>query len=136
MLSLPFEVIAIIFLTGSLSAARDAPLDDATIRSKILGTCVQKDQFDSGVSMIRVYTYSADSTFTNYGERTEGSRVDHFKVSGTWRIDNGNIHYEVRSSTHPGVPPGYRNVNRIAGIDRNAVIMDTPQGRRVVCRWK
>ena len=136
MLSLPFEVIAIIFLTGSLSAARDAPLDDATISSKILGTCVQKDQFDSGVSMIRVYTYSADSTFTNYGERAEGSRVDHFKVSGTWRIDSGNIHYEIRSSTHPGVQPGYKNVNRIAGIDREAVFMDTPQGKRVVCRWK
>ncbi len=136
MLSLPFGVTAIIFLTGSLSAARDAPMDDATIRSKMLGTCVQKDKFDPGVSMLRVYTYSVDGTFTNYGERTEGSRVDHFKVSGIWRIDAGNIHYEVRSSTHPGVQPGYKNVNRIAGIDQDAVIMDTPQGRRVVCRWK
>jgi hypothetical protein len=65
--------MAIIFLTGSLSAARDAPMDDATIRSKMLGTCVQKDKFDSGVSMLRVYTYSADGTYTNYGRESIGS---------------------------------------------------------------
>lgn len=134
--SLLFEAMAIVFLTGSLSAARDAPMDDAAIRGKMIGTCVQKDQYDSGVSMIRVYTYSVDGTFTDHGERTEGSRVDHFKVSGTWRIENGNIHYEIGSSTHPGVQPGYKNVNRIVGIDREAVAMDTPQGKRVVCRWK
>ena len=133
--ALQLEVMAII-LAGSLSVAHDAPMDDAEIRSKMYGTCIQHDQFDSGVSMNRIYTYSADGTFTDRGERTEGSRVNHFTVAGTWRIDNGKIYYEVRSSTHPGVPPGYKNVNRIASIDQETVAMDTPQGRRVVCRWK
>jgi len=113
--TLQIEVMAVI-LAGSLSVAHDVPMDDAEIRSKMLGTCIQHDQFDSGVTMNRIYTYSADGTFTDRGERTEGSRVDRFTVAGTWRIDNGKIYYEVRSSTHPTLKGSNVNVKGVSTL--------------------
>lgn len=127
--------IAVIPL-AALSFGCDAPLDDAKIRSKIVGTCVQHDQFDSGIKLQRSTTYSANGTFTERGERTEGPQVNHYTVAGSYRIEKSTIYYEVLSSSHPGVPVGYKNVNRIVGIDDEAVTMDTPQRRRVVCRWQ
>lgn len=126
--------ISVIPLVASLSGC-DAPMDDAHIRDKMVGTCLQLDQFDSGVSLRRLTTYSANGTFTEHGKRTERQQVNYYTVAGSFRIEKSTIYYEVLSSSHPGVPVGYKNVNRIANIDDEAVIMDTPQGKRVVCRW-
>lgn len=127
------EVI-VFALAGNPSAALATSIDDIEITHKMRGTCEQHDQYSSSIGLTRVYSYLDDGTFTEYGERTEGTRASRYVVSGTWRIQDRLIHYEILSSTHPGIPVGYKNVNRITRIDEKTVVMDTPQGRSVVCR--
>lgn len=126
---LPLSLLA--FLLGCGSSH-----NDAEIKSKMLGTCLQVDHFSSGIKLSRVTTYLLDGTFTEHGVRTEGSLANKYTVTGYWIIENGRVHYKIHSSTHPGVAAGYKNVNRIVKLDETAVVMVTPQGRRVVCAWK
>jgi len=130
----PIRVAAVLLV--SIFYGCEAPMDDVHIREKLVGTCLQLDQFDSGASLQRLTTYFANGTFTEQGKRMEGRQVNHYTVAGLYRIEKGMIYYEVLSSNHPGIAVGYNNVNRIADIDDKSVAMDTPQGKRVVCHWQ
>lgn len=125
----------VVAIASNQPAALAMLIDDIEITRKMHGTCEQRDQYSPDVRLIRTYTYSDDGSFTEQGERIEGTHTDRYNVSGRWRVRDRLIHYEILSSTHPGIPVGYKNVNRVARIDAKHVVMDTPQGRSVMCTW-
>lgn len=130
-----FEFAAVFVLAIILVGCNPSGID-VELKNKLQGTCIQTDIFPSGIQLHREITYSANGTFSEHGKRTEGKRTNQYIVSGTWKISEGNIHYEILASSHPGVSVGFKNVNRVVSLDSVSVVMDTPQNRRVVCDWK
>lgn len=123
--------VIVAVVAGNQSVTFAMSIDDIEIAHKMQGTCEQRDQYGSNIRLTRTYTYSGDGSFTEHGERIDGTRANRYVLVGTWRIRDRLVHYEILSSTHPGVPVGYKNVNRVTQIDAKSVVMDTPQGRSV-----
>jgi hypothetical protein len=114
----PVRVVPILVASTSL--------DDSSLARSLVGTWSGKDTLGEGIVVERHTAYSPDGHFVS-----SGTVIVNFKGSmtttGTWHINNGELYYEIETSSAPKiVPVGFSAKTKILKITSGELLYVDP----------
>ena len=79
--------------------------------------------------------FSSDHTFTlKTVHRSTGPELMTYLAKGRWHVVNDSISFDVEISSHPGIPVGTRDWNRILQVSEFEIITESKNGKVTVAR--
>ena len=122
-------VTALAITVGACNQNRDAEYTEA-----LLGTWVMQDMMEGGAVL------DAETTFLSGGRVNWSGRISYqgqsvpIIASGTWRVENGHLHYTVETSNITELlPNGFASADSIVSVSaKEYVYVSGSEGETVV----
>jgi hypothetical protein len=120
---------ALVFSFVTAVASEPVKLSDETIRSLIPGGWISQERLDGRLMTLTV-EYRSDGTFGASARMTEGRYSNKLVLSGTWRVQNGNLLSQTEATGMPARVTTYE----VVAVNETMLVLRDRDGDLVVRR--